>query len=81
MAYHNAEVDRLLEPGRVTRTQEARKPIYTEVLKILLDEQPWIPVAYPDYVFAAKPTLRGLTEGETVDAWYHLTGRAWEWTK
>jgi peptide/nickel transport system substrate-binding protein len=80
MAYHNSEVDRLLELGRVARTEEARKPIYRDVLRILVDEQPWIPVAYPDYVFAAKPTLRGLREGETVDSWYHLTERAWQWS-
>ncbi|MBI5878079.1 MAG: hypothetical protein HZB53_10525 [Chloroflexi bacterium] len=79
MRYANPDVDRLLEQARAARTTAERAPLYRDVLKILVDEQPWIPVAYPDYVFAARPALKGLREGMTVDAWYHLTHSAWQW--
>lgn len=55
--YSNPEVDELLEQGRSTVDEEARRGIYDEALKIILDDSPrifindqTIPVIYWGYV-------------------------------
>lgn len=79
MAYSNQEVDRLLQEGRSTLDREKRKEIYRKLLAILLEEQPFIPLAYPDYVFAARKDLRGIQDGMLVDSWYYFTRQAYRW--
>ena len=46
-------------------------------IQLMLDEQvPWIPLAYPDYLFAVRVEIEGLTFG-LVDSWYEWPRHLW----
>lgn len=59
--YSNSKVNELIEGGLETLDDSARKTIYTQVQKILMDEAPWGFLAYPKYVLARKAGLKGFT--------------------
>ena len=67
--YSNAEVDRLLELGRVTFDQAARKQIYRRIQGILAYELPYVPLWWWKNVVVKKPALEGFVpypDGELV---------------
>ena len=57
--YSNPEVDELLEQGRVETDREARKEIYNEVQKRIIDDAPYVYLYNPDVVQAWQPYVRG----------------------
>ncbi len=80
-AYNNREVDRLLE--RVRAVGPARRPLarrlYLRLVRLLTEEAVFLPIAYPDYLFAADVRVAGL--GEFVcDSWYEFPKYANEWS-
>jgi len=79
--YRNPEVDRLLE--RVRALGPARRPLarrlYLRLVRRLTEEAVFLPIAYPDYLFAADARVAGL--GEFVcDSWYEFPKYAHEWS-
>jgi peptide/nickel transport system substrate-binding protein len=78
--YSNPEVDRRLEEVRALppSERERAKRLYRELVALLISEAAWIPLVYPEYVFAADARVTGL--GEFVcDSWYELPKFAHEW--
>ncbi len=80
-AYSNPEVDRLLE--QVRAVGPARRPLarrlYLRLVRLLTEEAVFLPIAYPDYLFAADARVAGL--GEFVcDSWYEFPKYANEWS-
>ena len=67
--YSNAEVDRLLELGRVTFDESERKRIYRRVQTILAQDLPYIPLWWWKNVVVKKPSIEGFVpypDGELV---------------
>ena len=79
-AYSNPEVDRRLEEVRALPPEEREraKKLYRELVDLLISEAAWLPLVYPEYVFAADVRVTGL--GEFVcDSWYEFPKFAHEW--
>ncbi len=80
MGYSNAEVDALLARVRALgpRQRVQARRLYLRLVNLLTAEAVFLPLAYPDYVFAADARLEGL--GEFVcDSWYEFAKFAHEW--
>lgn len=58
-AYRNAEVDRLLDLGRVGQTRDARRAAYAEVQRILARELPYVPLWHEDNLVLRRRGVRG----------------------
>lgn len=58
--YTNSDVTKLLYEGQKTADGEGRAAIYTELLQILADEVPYIPLYYPDILIGARSSVDGL---------------------
>ena len=56
--YKNAEVDKLVEEGRVTMDRNKRKDIYAKVQEIVLDELPYVPLWYEKNVVVYRDDLK-----------------------
>ena len=75
--YANPEVDDLYAKGREAKSQEERKPIYTELAQLLNEELPSIFLWSPNTNFAYSNRLQGFLPPSYVD------NRLWnaeEWT-
>ena len=59
--YSNAEVDRLLELGRITNETAARRLIYKRVQEILAEDLPYVPLWWWKNVIVKKPSVRGFS--------------------
>lgn len=57
--YSNPTVDELLDAGRRTADTEARREIYAEVNRIIVDEAPYIYIFNPMNIQAYRPNVRG----------------------
>ena len=44
----------------------------------LEQEAVFLPLAYPDYLFAARTRVAGFREG-VADSWYEYSRHAWRW--
>ncbi|MFQ5926172.1 MAG: ABC transporter substrate-binding protein [Terriglobia bacterium] len=80
--YNNPDVDRLLARVRVrARTPQQRdtvRQLYRRLVARLTADAVFLPLAYPDYVFAADARLADLDEF-VCDSWYQFTQFAHEW--
>lgn len=59
--FTNAEVDRLLDAGRVETNAALRQQIYFEVQRIIHEETPWIYKQEDEVVVALRSNIRGFT--------------------
>lgn len=76
--YENAEVDKLLEKGAVTVDRDARKKIYGEVQRILLEEVPFAPQGGVFGGFVMKKDLMGVKPNQYVtDSTWNI--QDWHW--
>ena len=57
--YSNPDVDELLDAGRVETDDAARKEIYNQVQKQIIDDAPYVYLYNPDVVNAWQPYVRG----------------------
>ncbi len=58
--YCNPKVDALLNRARATRVMEVRKSLYSEALKIVLEDAPYVYVYHPQVLIGASKRLAGL---------------------
>lgn len=63
IGYRNKEVDRLIEEGRGTFDQEARKRCYWRIQQILAEDQPYTFLFVPDALPAVSARFRGIDPG------------------
>ena len=63
IGYRNKEVDRLIEEGRSTFDQEARKRCYWRIQEILAEDQPYTFLYVPDALPAVSARFRGIDPG------------------
>jgi peptide/nickel transport system substrate-binding protein len=73
--YSNAEVDRLTVAGAREFDQEKRKEIYARVQKIISDENPYVPLWYPDNIAVATKRLKDYNLHSTGSWWTLLLAR------
>jgi len=59
--YKNPRVDELVEQARVNMDQQARKTLYAEVQRILLEDLPFIPLWYEKNFVVYRKTLDGVS--------------------
>ena len=60
VGYSNPEVDELLEKQRTAVDPEERRQLLFKVQEILARDLPWIPLAYPDMIYAVRTdTFKG----------------------
>jgi peptide/nickel transport system substrate-binding protein len=57
--YHNDQVDSLLQQARVTLDQNTAKGLYTQAVKLLVDDAPYIFVQYQEYIAMYPPKVQG----------------------
>lgn len=57
--YLNEQVDTLLDEARSVADREARKPLYTQLARIITDEAPMIFVLHPPEVKVWQPAVQG----------------------
>jgi len=60
VSYKNKEVDELLDKGRSTFDQDARKRYYNRIQEILADEQPYTFLYFPDALPIVDARIRGV---------------------
>ncbi len=60
ISYRNPKVDELLEAGRRTFNQEKRKAIYTELQRVLAEDQPLIFLYVPDALPVVAARVHGI---------------------
>lgn len=58
--YTNDEVTKLLHEGQTTADGDGRQKIYTDLLQILADDVPYIPLYYPDVLKGVRSSVEGL---------------------
>jgi peptide/nickel transport system substrate-binding protein len=77
MGYSNTELDGLLEEARRTLDQEAAKPIYAEIQKILVDDAPFHFAWYRPFLHVVnKEKFANYTDSAGDGLFYDL----WNWT-
>ncbi|KAF0132469.1 MAG: peptide/nickel transport system substrate-binding protein, partial [Candidatus Saganbacteria bacterium] len=60
--YSNPKVDDLLELGRITIEREKRKGIYSEMNRIISEDQPYIFLWYPKTIVGIRDRVMGLSK-------------------
>jgi peptide/nickel transport system substrate-binding protein len=80
-AYSNPEVDRLLDQvrGLGPAQREQARELYKKIVALVTADAVFLPVAYPEYVFAASTHVGGLDEF-VCDSWYEFPKYAHEWS-
>lgn len=76
-AYVNPEVDVLLDSGRASSDQEARKPIYNRLQEILAEDMTRIFLFYPPTNVVRHEYLKGLSP---VNSYYHIADAYFEFS-
>jgi len=62
IGYHNKEVDRLSEKGRVTMDRKTRKLVYAKLNRIISEDQPYIFLWYPKVISGVRDRVGGLSK-------------------
>lgn len=60
MGYVNPRVEELFDQGKATLDQEQRRPIYTEIMKIMPEEMPLVKLQTVDIVWAGSTKVKGM---------------------
>jgi peptide/nickel transport system substrate-binding protein len=78
IGYANAQVDQWLEQARRSTRRDDAVRLYRRIVQQVSEDAVFLPLAYPEYVFAARSDLAGLADF-TLDSWYEFTKFAAEW--
>jgi peptide/nickel transport system substrate-binding protein len=59
MGYYNPRIEELFDQGKATLDPEARKPIYSEITRIMLEEMPLVKLQTVEIVWAGNRKVSG----------------------
>ena len=76
MNYSNPELDELLTQARETLDQEAAKPIYAEIQRIIMDDVPMVYAWYRPFLHAIDQRFEGYTDSAAFGLFHTLE----DWT-
>jgi peptide/nickel transport system substrate-binding protein len=57
--YENKQLDRLIRQATTTVDEHQRQALWTAVQKLMLEEAPWVPLAYPSVTSAVRSNVIG----------------------
>ncbi len=77
--YSNPDVDRLIDQAMRTVDRPEAAKLMSDAIKIVLNDVVFIPLVYPDYLFAVSRPIKGLPKGP-IDSWYEVTKHAHMWS-
>jgi peptide/nickel transport system substrate-binding protein len=60
MGYVNPRIEELFDQGKATLDEGARKPIYSEIIRIMLEDMPLVKLQTVEIFWAASQTIKGL---------------------
>jgi peptide/nickel transport system substrate-binding protein len=78
--YANAQVDAWIEEARRMTDRAKAVALYEKVVAQITEDAVFLPIAYPEYIFATRADFSGVAEF-TLDSWYEITKYAAEWGK
>ena len=61
--YHNPEFDRLVDAADVGRDQQERLALYRQAERLVVQDQPWVPLYFGTSIYLVKPHVRGAEIG------------------
>jgi peptide/nickel transport system substrate-binding protein len=79
MGYSDNLVDMMLTEARAVADPLTASPLYRRVMEKLRDQAVFLPLAYPDYLFAVGARVSGI-EPAVVDSWYEFPKHAHRWS-
>ena len=62
MGYDNPKIEELFDQGKATLDQAARKPIYSEIIKIMLEDMPLVKLQTVEVVWAGNHKVSGTAD-------------------
>ncbi|NRA96489.1 MAG: ABC transporter substrate-binding protein [Planctomycetes bacterium] len=74
--FSHPPIDEALRSAAATVPAAERVARVREIQRTLDQQVPWIPLAYPDYLFAVRAKIEGVTFG-VVDSWYEWPRHLW----
>jgi peptide/nickel transport system substrate-binding protein len=77
--YSNPKVDMLLEQGRTETDFQKRYRIYREVLEIIQEEVPQIPLGFAPYIYAFRSHVKGFDVYPNGQFFYGVGGMGKTW--
>lgn len=78
MGLSDPRIDMLLEAAMAETSPDAARPHYRALLAALREMAVFLPLVYPDYLYAVSPRVTGV-EPAVVDSWYEFTRNAHQW--
>jgi len=75
--YSNTALDEALREAGATEQAGLRAQRVRDIQVRLDEETPWIPLVYPDYLFATRAEIDGLSF-DVVDSWYEWPRHLWQ---
>jgi peptide/nickel transport system substrate-binding protein len=60
MGYDNPEIEKLFDQGKATLDRDKRKPIYSEIIKIMLQDMPLVKLQTVEVVWAGDKKVSGM---------------------
>jgi peptide/nickel transport system substrate-binding protein len=60
MCYDNPEIEKLFDQGKATLDRDKRKPIYSEIIKIMLQDMPLVKLQTVEVVWAGDKKVSGM---------------------
>lgn len=74
--YSNPDIDQSLRQAAAATSDADRMSRVSGIQRDLASEAPWIPLVYPEYLFAVRTGLEGVMFG-VVDSWYEWPRNLW----
>ena len=70
--YENKALNRLMAQATTTRDEQQRRSLWSQVQEDLLQDAPWVPIAFPSVTPAVRSNVQGFKFVPTV--WWRLEG-------
>jgi ABC-type transport system substrate-binding protein len=64
--YENKQLDSLIGQAKTTIDEHQRQSLWTAIQKLMLEEAPWVPLAYPSLTSAVRSNVSGFSMLPTV---------------
>ncbi len=60
MGYSNPQIEELFDQGKATLDQEARKPIYSQIIQIMMEDMPLVKLQTVEVIWAGNKKVSGM---------------------